>query len=258
MRTTPFFVEKPWGSNYLSSQFNFKSKGPIGEAFIFSTLPNQETLVNETPLSKYLGTTIPYLIKLIDANDNLSIQVHPNDEWGKNLENSTGKTECWLIQDHEEGAGIYYGLKNGVTLEMFFKAVEQGVNNIETLLNFIPVKKNDFIVVPAGTIHAIGAGVKLIEFQQASGITYRIWDWNRPGRELHLEKAALVCNEDQRSPQIKQFGEFKKNIFNHHDFSLEKIYNNSILCLSKKTSFSVKINLDTFQVNILGNEYLSA
>lgn len=139
----------------------------------------------------------PCLIKLIDSGDNLSVQVHPSDEYALKNENSYGKTEMWYILDAEEGAGIYLGFKEDETIDDVKNALEDGT--ILNKLNFFQVKKGESYFIESGTIHAIGKGVTLIEIQQNSNLTYRLYDYNRVGndgkpRELHIEKALKVVN----------------------------------------------------------------
>lgn len=148
------------------------------------------TKVNEFPF-------FPCLIKLIDSGDNLSVQVHPSDEYALKNENSYGKTEMWYILDAEKDAGIYLGFKNDENEEDIKKTLENGT--ILDKLNFFKVKKGEAYFIESGTIHAIGKGVTLIEIQQSSNLTYRLYDYNRVGkdgkpRELHIEKALKVIN----------------------------------------------------------------
>jgi mannose-6-phosphate isomerase len=193
MKFEPRLVEKPWGGGWLAQQYKSSTPAKIGEAWLLSTLKEGESTVDGQPLSKVLGAELPFVVKIIDAHENLSVQVHPSDEWAAKLENSRGKTECWLILEAKPGAGIYLGLKSGVTRELLSQSVLAS-HGINSLLQFFPVQRGDFIAVPAGTIHAIGGGVTLLEVQQASGITYRLWDWGRPGRELHIEKGLKVSS----------------------------------------------------------------
>lgn len=137
----------------------------------------------------------PLLIKFIDAADRLSIQVHPDDEYGLKHEGEFGKTEMWYIMEAEEGARLVYGLKEGCTVEEFAKAVHEG--RTEEMLNFVPVHKGEVYFIPSGQVHAIGAGILIAEIQQNSNITYRVYDYNRKGadgkpRQLHTEKALDV------------------------------------------------------------------
>ncbi len=156
------------------------------------------------------GEEFPLLIKYIDAQDKLSVQVHPNDELSAKRHNAYGKTEMWYILDCEPGAALMIGLKNGVTKEQYIGAVENGT--VGELLNAIPVKPGDTYFIPAGTVHAIGKGILVAEIQQTSDVTYRVFDWNRTDkdgnpRELHTELAldaidfkAPVRNVTQHPP----------------------------------------------------------
>lgn len=137
----------------------------------------------------------PILAKFIDANKNLSIQVHPNDEYARINENDSGKTEVWYIMDCKEDARIVYGFKDEVTAEN----LQNAVDNIEDNVKYVNVHKGDFISIPSGTIHAIMDGIMLCEVQQSSDVTYRVYDWNRVDkdgkpRELHKQKALDVIN----------------------------------------------------------------
>ena len=139
----------------------------------------------------------PILIKLIDAKDNLSVQVHPSDDYALKNENSFGKSEMWHIISADEGSGLYVGLNKKCSKEEIQKALENG--NILDYLNFFKVKPGDTFVIDPGTIHAIGKGVRLIEIQQNSNLTYRLFDYNRVDkngnpRELHIQKALEVIN----------------------------------------------------------------
>lgn len=195
----PYFVEKPWGGDFIARAFGVAPK-KYGEAWLISTMPGQETRSGPKLLSEEINGELPYLVKVLDAQEPLSVQVHPDDEWAHKLENSRGKTECWLILAAQSGAGIYLGTKPQVTKAQLEAAITRGEDTVG-LLEFHTVSRGDFITVPAGTIHAIGAGVTLLEVQQASGITYRLWDWGRQGRELHIEKGLAVANLAVR-PQI--------------------------------------------------------
>jgi mannose-6-phosphate isomerase len=251
MKLSPFFAPKPWGGEFISRAFNLPSISQIGEAFLISTLANSETKAENDNLSVHLGQNIPYVVKIIDANQNLSIQVHPNDHWANLLEGSIGKTECWLILDSEPSAGIYYGFKEGNSFETLKSAIAKN-ENASDCLNFITVNKGDFIEVPAGTIHAIGAGVKVLEFQQSSGITYRIWDWGRVGRELHLEKAEKVTSDKPISPKVISFENIDDNsiFFKHSDFCLKKAKANIVTCFSEKSITAFDVSIEDFSCKV--------
>ncbi|HSM55120.1 MAG TPA: type I phosphomannose isomerase catalytic subunit [Candidatus Sulfomarinibacteraceae bacterium] len=150
----------------------------------------------------------PLLVKLLDANRRLSVQVHPNDDYAlANEGNELGKTEMWVILHAEEDAAVILGLKEGATPENFAVAIEDG--GLETYLHNIPVQTGDFICVPSGSLHAILGGVLITEIQQNSDVTYRVYDWNRTGqdgkpRPLHVEQALDVINFEQITPQLPQ------------------------------------------------------
>ena len=149
-------------------------------------------LVGESVFEQF-GLDFPLLIKNLDCNDTLSVQVHPNDELAAERHDSFGKTEMWYIADAEEGAVIYLGFKNkNITREEYIKAVADGT--VADILQAVPVKKGDVFFIPAGTVHALAKGLNVIEIQQTSDITYRIFDWNRvdsegKSRELHTALA---------------------------------------------------------------------
>lgn len=137
----------------------------------------------------------PLLVKLIDANDILSVQVHPDDAYASSVENDSGKTEMWYVIDAVEGAQLVYGLRDGATSEDFAKAVEQGT--LREVMNYVPVKAGQTYFIPAGMVHAIGAGILIAEIQQNSDLTYRVYDFDRVGadgklRPLHVDKALAV------------------------------------------------------------------
>jgi mannose-6-phosphate isomerase len=156
------------------------------------------------------GEEFPLLVKFIDARDRLSVQAHPSDEIAAARHGAFGKTEMWVILECRPGANLFIGFKHGVTREMYEAAVADG--SVGELLNEVPVKPGDAFFIPAGTVHAIGEGIKLAEVQQTSDITYRIFDWNRVDaagkpRELHtalatgaIDFAAPVRNVTQRPP----------------------------------------------------------
>lgn len=143
-------------------------------------------------VAERFGSTFPLLIKFIDARDNLSIQVHPNDLLAQERHNSRGKTEMWYIIDAEPGAGLYSGFSQQITPDEYVRRVAD--DTITDVLAFHPVKKGDVFFLPAGRIHAIGKGIFIAEIQQTSDITYRIYDYNRVGadgkpRQLHTDLA---------------------------------------------------------------------
>lgn len=217
-RLTPYISQKIWGH----------------ESFEVSTHKAGESLIGHLPLSGFIQ--LNYLVKFIHTFDDLSIQVHPSDEYAKIHNHDKGKTECWLILDAKEDASIFLGFKNGVTKKEFRTAIDNGLN-VEHFLESYKVKPGDFYTVPAGTIHAIGGGISLLEIQQSSGVTYRVWDYKRKDdkgmeRELHVEDAFQVLNFNQDfNEKVKQNIQkrlFLKNenikLFKHDDFNVELVF----------------------------------
>ena len=146
----------------------------------------------------------PILIKLIDAKDNLSVQVHPNNDYALRVEGEYGKTEMWYIVDCEEGASLYYGFSREISKEEFVERIEQ--KTLLEVLNKVEVQKGDVLFIEPGTIHAIGKGNLIAEIQQNSNVTYRVYDYGRKGadgkeRDLHIEKALQVT---KRIPMMRK------------------------------------------------------
>lgn len=155
----------------------------------------------------YAGRDFPLLLKLLAARDSLSMQVHPDDSYALANEGKLGKTEAWVILQAEEGAGILYGLKAGVTLEQLQSALEGG-QDVEPLIDRVNVQVGDVYYMPAGMVHAIGGGILLYEIQQSSDVTYRLWDFNRTNakgekRPLHIRQSLDVINPALRGTQTK-------------------------------------------------------
>jgi len=226
------FVHKIWGGNKLRAFKGLNESGQkIGETWEISCLLEGASFYKENKLSQIIETEkLPYLAKFLDTTDNLSVQVHPNDDYAKRVENTKGKTECWLILEAEKGAGIYLGFKKGIKKEAFFTAVKNN-ENLESFLNFIPVTRGDFFYVPAGSVHAIGKGITLVEIQQSSGVTYRVWDWNRvddqgKGRELHIDKSYDVLEFAEEKNTLDYFKYSRceemvsKHLISHEDFNV--------------------------------------
>jgi mannose-6-phosphate isomerase len=215
--------EKVWGGNALVSRYNKKSTGSlkIGESWELSAIADYQSVISngflagnnieelievymgditgDTVFEKF-GNEFPLLIKIIEAQEDLSIQVHPGNDLAKKRHNAYGKTEMWYILERQEGSKIYTGFRDGVTKEIYEEAVRKG--EIEDLLNIENVDPGDTFFTPAGRVHAIGAGIVLVEIQQTSDITYRIYDWNRKSsgkekRELHLDLALDAIDFNQ-------------------------------------------------------------
>ena len=137
------------------------------------------------------GGELPLLAKYIFTSEKLSVQVHPDDEQARERGLGQGKSECWYILDAEAGASLGLGLKREASKDELRASALDG--SIERLMDWRPVSAGDFVFVPSGTIHAIGGGISLLEFQQNSDVTYRLYDYGRP-RELHLDDAVAVAN----------------------------------------------------------------
>ena len=213
MKLTPVLKSALWGGTRLSSCWGKGEQGEaVAESWELSVRERERNLIangvlcgmtlNEA-LEKnpdFVGNVpmnarFPLLIKFIDAGQTLSVQVHPDDEYAARVEYDSGKNEMWYIVEADEGAEIVYGLKPGVTVEDFRRAVEE--NRIRDVLNFHPVRAGECYYIPAGLVHAIGGGILIAEIQQNSDLTYRVYDYDRIGadgkpRELHREKACEV------------------------------------------------------------------
>lgn len=217
----PALKDYLWGGERLKKLFGRKGDGKIAESWELSVHPAGESkTVNGQTLTEYIADNngsigkdggFPVLIKFIDAEQNLSVQVHPSDDFARTYENDNGKTEAWYVVSATEGAGIYCGFKRDTDEDEFLAKVKDGT--VEELLNFIPVKAGDCFLIEAGTVHAIGAGCLICEVQQNSNVTYRVYDYNRKGadgkpRDLHVEKAVKVI-DFKRFEDKTHGGEYK-------------------------------------------------
>lgn len=226
MKHIPFLL-RPVGKDYLWGGERLKTAyhkqidlTPLAETWECSTHPDGcsvvdsgaaagkplRTVLQEHP--EYLGTyanpegELPILIKLIDAKKDLSVQVHPDDAYAKQYENGqNGKTEMWYVLEAEPDASLVYGFRHTMTPERLRQSLAEGT--LEADLQSVPVSKNDAFLIPAGTVHAIGAGILLAEIQQSSNLTYRLYDYNRTDangnkRPLHIEKAVATVDYQQK------------------------------------------------------------
>ena len=195
-----------WGGDKLKSLYGRQSEEPVAESWEVSVHPDGTSMYlasfadyikNNPQAVDKQGSAFPVLIKYIDAKQNLSVQVHPDDEYARRVEGDNGKTEMWYIIQADVGAGIYCGFKRDTSKAEFLQKLQE--DSVEELLNFIPVKAGDCYLIPAGTVHAICAGCVICEVQQSSNVTYRIYDYNRKGadgklRSLHIDKAFEVID----------------------------------------------------------------
>lgn len=208
-----------WGGNRLKKEYNKKTEiTPLAESWECSVHPDGMSVVSGGVYAgmtlrevldrnpQYLGTKsreFPILIKFIDAASDLSIQVHPDDKYARENEKDNGKTEFWYVLDAEEGAELVYGFEHPVDRKKLERAIREG--RLENLLHHIPVHKGDVFFVKPGTVHAIGKGIVIVEVQESSNVTYRLYDYDRKDkdgkkRELHFDKAADVL--DMRSVDV--------------------------------------------------------
>lgn len=254
-KTIPAFKDYIWGGNKLKNVYHKETalervaeswelaahkdgtSGFAGESFDLGTLFETRRDLIGTNAEKF--ERFPMIIKLIDAKDNLSVQVHPSDEYALAHENSYGKTETWYVVEAEPGAGLYVGFNRDVTEAEFRTLIAE--NRLQEVLNFLPVKPGEWYFIEAGTVHAIGKGVVIAEVQQNSNLTYRLYDYGRVGadgkpRELHVEKGIKVSKLSAYVPDKRTSCEY---------FSCEKIVLSGKKALTAdETSFVAIVIMD--------------
>lgn len=218
IKIKPVFQNYLWGGTRFRDYYHKdvpQDWQKIAESWELSTHPNGLSLIAEGEFAgltlkayldqagpqilgkRFTNTNLPILFKLIDAKDNLSIQVHPSDDYAQKNEKQFGKTEMWYIMDAEPKSFLYYGFKEKIGKKEFQARIEN--NTLLEVLNAVPVKKGDVFFIPSGTLHAIGKGILIAEIQQCSDLTYRIYDYGRLGddgkpRQLHLRQALAVTS----------------------------------------------------------------
>lgn len=221
----PIFKERVWGGRSLETIYGkpLPAGRRIGESWEICDRPGDASVIANGPLAGHdlrwlmeqhehelLGDAkpqngrFPLLVKLLDARDKLSLQVHPPPDAAAKL-GGEPKTEIWYVASAEPGAGLYVGLKRGVTRELFEAKIRNG--EVADCFHRIPVKAGDAMFLPSGRVHAIGAGLVIFEFQQNSDTTYRVFDWNRPGldgkpRELHVAQSLDSINFADFEPAL--------------------------------------------------------
>ena len=220
IKLTPACKDYLWGGEKLRHDYGIQSQlHPLAEAWVLSCHPDGPSVVATGPLAgktlpEYIQkkgpgclgadfekfTDFPILAKFIDANGDLSIQVHPSNDYALAHEHQFGKTEMWYVLDCEPGATLYYGFQHQISREEFQQRIQD--NTLTEVLNAVPVEKGDLFFIPAGTLHAIRKGIMVAEIQQNSNMTYRIYDYGRVGadgkpRQLHIQQALEVT---QRTP----------------------------------------------------------
>lgn len=256
LKLQPVFKDYIWGGTRLRDEYGFESPlEKLAEGWMLSCHKDGEnTVLNGEYKGKTLSEVIkenpeflgengkkfeyfPILIKLIDAKNDLSVQVHPDNEYALRVEKEYGKTECWYILDCDEGAELIYGFNKKISSEEFKKKIAD--NTFLDTVNKVKVKKGDLFFIEAGTLHAIGKGILLAEIQQNSNTTYRVYDYGRLGadgkpRELHIDKAIDVtkCAPPERGTKpegkLKSFDGYSEQLLTKCElFSVEK------LCVSR-------------------------
>lgn len=245
----PVYKNYIWGGRQLESLLKNLPEGIIAEVWQVSSHPDGESIVANgnfsgeklsdlvdklgkkllgSEISKEYENKIPILVKFIDASHKLSVQVHPNNETLK--QNEKGKHEIWYVISAQPGSKIVYGIIPHITKGNFIQAIQD--NNIECCLNYLEVFPGDIINIPAGVVHSLGEGIVVLEIQQNSNITYRLFDYNRVDfqgnkRPLHIEKALEVIN-----------------------------FENCSIC-SKKTGLQIIVNENCSKIILIANKYFS-
>lgn len=242
LKLKPACKDYIWGGHRLAEEYDIAYDGDVlAEAWELSCHPDGPSVITNgkwagKTLTEYiesqgwdvLGThcrrfrDFPILIKLIDAKQNLSIQVHPDNRFALEKEGQYGKTEMWYVLDAQEGPYLYYGFKEEITKEEFARRIRE--NTLPEVLNAVSVKKGDVLFIESGTLHAIGQGIMIAEIQQNSNVTYRVYDYGRVGkdgrkRDLQIEKALAVTN---RRPVIRS-GKSYPHIADCDYFTVDKL-----------------------------------
>lgn len=216
VKFTPVPMARIWGGDTLKPMFQVSTDEPIGEYWVVSGHPSGMSVVADGPLrgktllqlteeypEAYLGRSqqerFPLLIKFLEAKHDLSVQIHPDDEYALSHEGDFGKTEAWYVLDAKPDGKVNYGHTFASRVE-YEQAVAQG--RVRNFLSYRDVQKGDLVFVPARTLHALLAGTTVLEIQQTSDVTYRVYDWDRvdehgKSRELHVKKAADVLTYDE-------------------------------------------------------------
>lgn len=272
LKFKPIFKDKIWGGNKINTILNkkFQPLPNCGESWELSGVQGELSIIAngflagnnlEEIVEIYMGDLIgdkiydkfgiefPLLIKFIDANDDLSIQVHPNDELSKERHNAYGKTEMWYVIQAESGSMLNSGFNKEITQEEYLASLNN--NTLTKILNYEEVSAGDVFFMPAGRVHAIGKGILLAEIQQTSDVTYRIYDYNRKGndgkpRELHTDLAVDAIDYT-----------FHKNYKTNYKYSLNqtseivdcKYFTTSIIEFDKKLKKDYN-HLDSFVIYI--------
>ncbi|EOH59272.1 mannose-6-phosphate isomerase, class I [Enterococcus mundtii] len=277
----PVFQEKIWGGSRLRTVFGFDiPNDKIGEDWAISAHPHGVSVVENGPFKGWklddlwkehkelfghpTELVFPLLIKILDAEDDLSVQVHPDDAYGMAHEGELGKTECWYIIDAEPGAEIIYG-HHAKTREELAEMIQD--SRWDDLLKKVPVKKGDFFYVPSGTIHAIGKGIMILETQQSSDTTYRVYDYDRKDdqgntRELHIQQSVDVTTVPAKAPelQIKEIRQGNSSIVTYVETEFFNVYEwdiKGITSFKKQAPYTLMTVIDGAGELVIGNQTYS-
>ncbi|MFP1648989.1 MULTISPECIES: mannose-6-phosphate isomerase, class I [Enterococcus] len=277
----PVFQEKIWGGSRLRTVFGFDiPNDKIGEDWAISAHPHGVSVVENGPFKGWklddlwkehkelfghpTEPVFPLLIKILDAEDDLSVQVHPDDAYGMAHEGELGKTECWYIIDAEPGAEIIYG-HHAKTREELAEMIQD--SRWDDLLKKVPVKKGDFFYVPSGTIHAIGKGIMILETQQSSDTTYRVYDYDRKDeqgntRELHIQQSVDVTTVPAKAPelQIKEIRQGNSSIVTYVETEFFNVYEwdiKGITSFKKQAPYTLMTVIDGAGELVIGNQTYS-
>ncbi len=235
-------TDTPWGGDGLKTRFGIDIPDErTGEALVVSAIPGLCSRDDSgTPLDALIAqygaeltgaryaSEFPLLLKLLDARDRLSVQVHPGDAYAREHEGKLGKSEAWVVLHAQHGARIVYGVQKGVTKEQLQAASREG-RAVEGLLRFVPARAGDVFYIPSGTVHAILEGLTLYEIQQSSDVTYRFYDWDRQDargnkRPLHIQKAVDVTDTALRMDAAvpKRLDDCRESLLDTEHFALER------------------------------------
>ncbi len=288
IKFNPYFSDRIWGGTYIKNELGYNASDSCGEAWGISAVEGMESTVadgvfkgksllelfhnNKDLFGNYPGEKFPILVKVIDASSNLSIQVHPGDEYAKKHHNSFGKNESWYILETKENTEIIIG-HNAKTIEEL-NALVSG-KKYDELLNKFPIQNDQMFDIPAGTIHAICEGTILLEVQQSSDLTYRFYDYDRlqdgKPRELHVEQALNVIDipskplthngstdyfifeilsKENTTEVAHKFGDFLYVIDGIGSIDREYVSKGDFIFIPAKTEYEIKGNLKLGKMNL--------
>ncbi|MDX1828284.1 MAG: type I phosphomannose isomerase catalytic subunit [Lutibacter sp.] len=283
LKFKPILKQKIWGGNKLVNILHKESKDKnIGESWEISGVDCNVSIVANGKLKgvslkelvqKYKGSLVgdknyqifndkfPLLIKFIDASQDLSVQVHPNNELAKKRHNSFGKTEMWYIMEAEANSNLVLGFSKSIASEEYKELLKK--KSITSVLNLEKIKKGDVFFIETGTVHAIGAGVVLAEIQQTSDITYRIYDWDRvddqgKSRELHTDLAIDAINFSTEIDAKQKYGDSLNELNSlvscpYFRTNFIPVKGNLVLDYTKTDSFVIFMCVEGFATIIINN-----